>query len=165
LTNEEEIMRAIACWTILLSCAALAACAPYAVKPAHAAVEGCQYDTQCKADRICSDHRCITPPVAAQPTPQQPAAQGPAVSLPGTPSSISEELDAEDSEAGGAAGPVGVLLDLDDTPVDGGELGNLTAGVNWYLNPAIRLSANYIHTDREDLGEIDFFGLRTQVAF
>jgi phosphate-selective porin OprO/OprP len=56
-------------------------------------------------------------------------------------------------------------LDLDDTPVDGGELGNLTAGLNWYLNPCARVMFNYVFADVEDAGDLNIFQVRFQVAF
>ncbi len=36
-------------------------------------------------------------------------------------------------------------LDLEDKDVDGGQQQDLTAGVNWYLNPNLRVSFNYVH--------------------
>jgi len=36
-------------------------------------------------------------------------------------------------------------LDLEDEDVDGGQQQDVTAGVNWYLNPNMRVSFNYIH--------------------
>lgn len=56
-------------------------------------------------------------------------------------------------------------LDLTDTEAVDGELEDVSVGINWYLNPAVRLSANYIYTDRENLGEVHFGGGRAQVAF
>ncbi len=38
-------------------------------------------------------------------------------------------------------------LDLDDDGTDGGELDDLTFGVNWYLNPNTRLMLDYIISD------------------
>lgn len=56
-------------------------------------------------------------------------------------------------------------IDLNDGPVQGGELDNATAGINWYLNKAVRLSANYVYSDLAESGEAHFFGTRAQVAF
>ncbi len=43
-------------------------------------------------------------------------------------------------------------LDVDDDDVTGGSQSDLTAGVNWYLNPNLRISFNYIHgwVERDD---------------
>jgi phosphate-selective porin OprO/OprP len=35
-------------------------------------------------------------------------------------------------------------VDLDDSPIQGGRLTDLTCGVNWYLNPYLRVQTNYI---------------------
>ena len=56
-------------------------------------------------------------------------------------------------------------LDLTDNPVNGGELDDITAGLNWHLNPNIRLMFNYIRADKEDVGEADIALLRMQVDF
>jgi phosphate-selective porin OprO/OprP len=40
-------------------------------------------------------------------------------------------------------------IDLDDGTIEGGEEDNITLGVNWYINPNLKLMLNYIH------GEID----------
>jgi len=56
-------------------------------------------------------------------------------------------------------------LDLTDAESVAGELRDVSIGINWYLNPAVRLTANYIYTDREDLGEVHFGGGRAQIAF
>ena len=56
-------------------------------------------------------------------------------------------------------------IDLDDGPIDGGELDNITVGLNWYLNPNVRIMFNYVHADIEDSGEADIFQTRFQVDF
>jgi len=44
------------------------------------------------------------------------------------------------------------FLDLDDDDIDGGREDNITAGVNWFLNPNMRISMNYVHAwvDRDE---------------
>jgi hypothetical protein len=37
--------------------------------PLYAAAEGCEYDTQCKGDRICEDKKCVSPTSAATSAP------------------------------------------------------------------------------------------------
>jgi phosphate-selective porin OprO/OprP len=61
-------------------------------------------------------------------------------------------------------------LDLrgSDLPDSARQLQDLTFGVNWYLNPNMRVSANYIHSmlDGDDVtGDTDLFMLRFQVDF
>ena len=56
-------------------------------------------------------------------------------------------------------------LDLDDGDVKGGELEDTAVGINWYLNPAIRLTANYVYSDLDNSGEAHFVGTRAQVVF
>ncbi len=59
-------------------------------------------------------------------------------------------------------------VDLSDGPVRGGEHESLTFGLNWYLNPNVRVSANYIRNDIEhDLyaGAFDVFQTRLQLEF
>jgi phosphate-selective porin OprO/OprP len=61
-------------------------------------------------------------------------------------------------------------LDLTDSDIKGGEEDNITVGLNWYLNPAVRLMFNYVYADLEDRenipdGNANIFQSRFQVAF
>jgi phosphate-selective porin OprO/OprP len=63
-------------------------------------------------------------------------------------------------------------LDLTDAAIRGGEVDNFTVGLNWYLNPNMRIMANYIYSDITDTrgvaganGAIDIFQMRFQVDF
>lgn len=59
-------------------------------------------------------------------------------------------------------------LDLTDNSVNGGEENNVTLGINWYLNPRLRLMANYVLADFEKSGTHDepkLFMTRMQVDF
>lgn len=40
-------------------------------------------------------------------------------------------------------------LDLRDGLMDGGILQDVTVGINWFLNPNLKLQANYVYTDRQ----------------
>jgi len=56
-------------------------------------------------------------------------------------------------------------LDLNDAGIAGGEMDDYTFGLNWYLNPNVRMTFNYIHSDVRGAGEADLFGGRVQVDF
>jgi len=59
-------------------------------------------------------------------------------------------------------------IDLDDGAIQGGEEDNWTVGLNWYVNPHVRIMANYIDVDAEVAGVDDnpnIFALRTQIDF
>ena len=61
-------------------------------------------------------------------------------------------------------------LDLMDDGTNGGELDDITFGVNWYLNPNTRVMANYILADLDPRtggpeGDTKIFELRVQFAF
>ena len=59
-------------------------------------------------------------------------------------------------------------LDLDDGVIQGGEEDNLTAGLNWYVNPNVRIMANYIDVDADVAGVDDdpnIFAMRAQIDF
>ncbi len=59
-------------------------------------------------------------------------------------------------------------VDLDDGAIRGGKLEDITLGVNWYLNPNIRIMWNYVHGEVDhDLydGDTDILQTRFQVDF
>jgi len=59
-------------------------------------------------------------------------------------------------------------LDLDDGAITGGEEDNWTLGLNWYVNPNVRIMANYIDVDVDRAGVNDnpnIFAVRTQIDF
>ena len=56
-------------------------------------------------------------------------------------------------------------LDLDDADANGGELDDVTAGLNWYLNPNTRMMFNYVHADLDNVSDTDAFMMRTQIDF
>lgn len=58
-------------------------------------------------------------------------------------------------------------LDLEDGAINGGELDDITVGLNWYLNPNTRVMLNYVYADASDLydGEAHIFQTRFQIDF
>ena len=64
-------------------------------------------------------------------------------------------------------------MDLSDSGINGGELEDWTAGVNWYLNPNTLVRLNYAIVDIENAhgagaigdGTVNVFGMRFQVDF
>ncbi len=60
-------------------------------------------------------------------------------------------------------------IDLNDSTIRGGQMTDLTLGVNWYLNPYTKLVANYIHsfTDHPAIGDTntDIYAFRAQIDF
>lgn len=56
-------------------------------------------------------------------------------------------------------------IDLDDSIISGGKLHDMTAGLNWYLNPNMRIMWNYVHADKEYVGYADILTMRLQVNF
>jgi len=56
-------------------------------------------------------------------------------------------------------------LDLSDSDITGGELNNITAGLNWYLNPNTRIMWDYVHADKDDVGQADMLMMRLQFDF
>ena len=56
-------------------------------------------------------------------------------------------------------------IDLNDGNIAGGKMDNLTAGLNWYLNPNTRFMWNYIHSDKDGIGNADILLIRLQIDF
>jgi phosphate-selective porin OprO and OprP len=56
-------------------------------------------------------------------------------------------------------------LNLDDEPIFGGKLQDVTLGLNWYLNPNTKIMWNYVSADRVDTGRANIFQTRFQVDF
>jgi phosphate-selective porin OprO/OprP len=56
-------------------------------------------------------------------------------------------------------------LDLSSASVDGGVLDDVTFGLNWYLNPLTRITANYVWAHRESVGDSSIVQGRFQLAF
>ncbi|MBF0179183.1 MAG: hypothetical protein HQM03_04040 [Magnetococcales bacterium] len=57
------------------------------------------------------------------------------------------------------------VLDLNDENVRGGEERNLTFGLNWYLNPRLRIMANYVLVDTTAAEDPKLFQTRLQFDF
>lgn len=56
-------------------------------------------------------------------------------------------------------------LDLNDQAIDGGKLDDLTVGLNWFLNPNMKVQANYTATHRQSAtrlsdGSVQAIGMR-----
>lgn len=43
-------------------------------------------------------------------------------------------------------------LNLNDGALQGGQVADWTLGINWFLNPNMKIQANYVYTDRNSLG-------------
>lgn len=55
--------------------------------------------------------------------------------------------------------------DLNDESTTGGELSDVTAALNWYVNPNFRWMANYVRADLKDVGASNAFLMRFQADF
>jgi phosphate-selective porin OprO/OprP len=55
-------------------------------------------------------------------------------------------------------------VDQDDSGVQGGQLHGITTGLNWYLNPNMRVTVNYSYFDVHRLGDGHYAGGRFQLA-
>jgi phosphate-selective porin OprO/OprP len=53
-------------------------------------------------------------------------------------------------------------LDLNSGPITGGEISDVSVGMNWYLNQTSRLMLNVIRSDVQDVGTADLVLLRFQ---
>ncbi len=56
-------------------------------------------------------------------------------------------------------------FDLNDDPILGGELEDITFGLNWYLNPNVRTMFNYVLADLDTVGDAEIVQLRFQIDF
>jgi phosphate-selective porin OprO/OprP len=56
-------------------------------------------------------------------------------------------------------------IDLSDDGVAGGKLKDVTVGLNWYLNPIMRVMWDYIHADKQHVGDADMLVMRLSVDF
>ena len=59
-------------------------------------------------------------------------------------------------------------LDLADEDISGGRLQDTTVGVNWYLNPNMRIMLNYVHSEADVRGvdgSADLVGMRFNIFF
>jgi phosphate-selective porin OprO/OprP len=53
-------------------------------------------------------------------------------------------------------------IDLNDGLVEGGQLTDISAALNWYLNPTTRVELNYIYASPKNQGAANIFLLRVQ---
>jgi phosphate-selective porin OprO/OprP len=56
-------------------------------------------------------------------------------------------------------------LDLNDSYITGGKLNDITAGLNWYLNPNTKFMWDYVHADKDTVGQADMLMMRLQFDF
>ena len=56
-------------------------------------------------------------------------------------------------------------VDFGRVRISSDRLDDLTFGLNWHLNPNMRVMFNYVFADVEDRGEANIFQMRFQVEF
>jgi len=56
-------------------------------------------------------------------------------------------------------------VDMNDGSLAGGQVDDVTLGLNWQLNPNMRVMFNYVRSMPEDEGEANIFMVRTQIDF
>ncbi len=56
-------------------------------------------------------------------------------------------------------------VDLTNGAIEGGEMDDITVGINWYLNPNTRVMLNYVTADVDGVGEADIIQTRFQIDF
>lgn len=56
-------------------------------------------------------------------------------------------------------------IDLNDKDILGGELEDVTLGLNWYLNSSARVTLNYVHSQLKSGGSANILMTRLQIAF
>ncbi len=56
-------------------------------------------------------------------------------------------------------------INMDDSDLNGGIMSDFTTGVNWYLNPAVKIAFNYIYSDVKNMGIANIYQMRFQLVF
>ena len=56
-------------------------------------------------------------------------------------------------------------IDLSDSGINGGKLKDITAGLNWYLNPNMRIMWNYVRSKLDGVGNSNLALMRLQIDF
>jgi phosphate-selective porin OprO/OprP len=73
-----------------------------------------------------------------------------------------------DSKGGAGAWEIAARysqIDLNDGSITGGRLKDTTVGLNWYLNPNMRIMWDYVRSDLNGVGNANLFLMRFQVDF
>ena len=56
-------------------------------------------------------------------------------------------------------------FNLNNADLKGGIMSDITGGINWYLNPAVKVAINYVYSNVKNLGKANIFQMRFQIAF